>query len=129
MAQDTLILVVGATGQQGGAVARHLLRNGIAVRALTRNVNSSSAKSLAVQGVQIAAGNLDDEASLEGPLEGVSGVFSVQNYWERGVGYEGEIQQGKDLRMRPADRECSILCNLQWLTPKIFRESGISSLR
>jgi len=32
-----LVLVAGATGRQGGAIARGLLRDGHAVRALTRN--------------------------------------------------------------------------------------------
>lgn len=90
---DQLILVAGVTGQQGGAVARHLLANGWRVRGLTRSVNSDKAKALQAQGVEIVAGDLDDRASLDRALRGVYGVFSVQGFWEQGV--EGELRQGK----------------------------------
>ena len=92
-----LILVVGATGKQGGAVARHLLTNGFKVRALTRNAESPAAKRLMEQGAEVVVGNLDDQDSLTQAFVGVNGVFSVQNYWEKGVGYQGEICQGKNL--------------------------------
>jgi uncharacterized protein YbjT (DUF2867 family) len=95
--QNKLILVAGATGKQGGAVTRHLLKNGFRVKALTRNSESLAAKQLAVQGATIAIGNLDDRDSLQQAVMGADGVFSVQNYWEKGVGYEGEIRQGKNL--------------------------------
>ena len=44
---ERLILVSGATGQQGGAVARHLLREGVQVRALTRDPDQEAARALA----------------------------------------------------------------------------------
>jgi uncharacterized protein YbjT (DUF2867 family) len=91
------ILVVGATGKQGGAVTRHLLKNGFKVRALTRNPESPAAQRLAEQGAEVAIANLDDRESLQKAIAGVNGVFSVQNYWEKGVGYAGEIRQGKNL--------------------------------
>ena len=89
-----LILVAGATGQQGGAVARHLLKQpGFAVRALTRDSAKPASRALAQQGAEIFQGNLDDPASIRRALEGIWGVFSVQNFME--TGYEGEIRQGK----------------------------------
>jgi uncharacterized protein YbjT (DUF2867 family) len=91
------ILVTGATGKQGGAVARHLLQAGFRVRGLTRNSESLAAKRLVDQGAEIVVGNLNDCASLRQALAGIDGVFSVQNFWEKGVGLEGEIQQGKNL--------------------------------
>lgn len=57
-----LIAVLGATGQQGGSVAKACLKAGWKVRALTRDVNKG--KALAEQGAEIVAANLDDEASL-----------------------------------------------------------------
>src|SRR6266516_5605302 len=66
------ILVTGATGQQGGAVARELL---------------------ARQGAEIVKGDLNDAESLRRALQGAWGVFAVQNTWEAGV--EGEEAQGK----------------------------------
>ena len=90
----TTVLVTGATGAQGGALARELLSRGHQVRAMTRNPDRPAARRLAELGATPVAGNLDDEASLERACEGVDAVFAVQNYWEAGVGYEREIAQG-----------------------------------
>ena len=91
-----MILVTGATGQQGGAVARHLLKQaGFAVRALTRDPATHNARSLAQAGAELFQGDLDDPASVRRALEGAWGVFSVQNFMETGC--DGEIRQGKTL--------------------------------
>ena len=91
-----LILVTGATGQQGGAVARHLLKQpGFAVRALTRDSAKPAARALAQAGAELFQGDLDDPDSIGRALEGTWGVFSVQNFME--TGYDGEIRQGKAL--------------------------------
>jgi uncharacterized protein YbjT (DUF2867 family) len=88
------ILVTGATGQQGGAVARHLLKQpGFAVRALTRDSAKPAARALAQAGAEIVRGDLDDPASVRRALEGAWGAFSVQNFMESG--YDAEIRQGK----------------------------------
>ena len=92
---DKLILVSGATGQQGGAVARHLLAAGFKVRALTRDAKSDKAQAVVAQGAEIVQGNLEDRAALDQALQGAYGVFSVQNFWLPEVGYVGEIRQGK----------------------------------
>ncbi len=91
----SIILVTGATGNQGGAVARHLLSGGYKVKALTRKPESKAAKELSRLGAGVVKGDLDDPASLEHTLEGVWGVFAVQNTWEAGVVREEE--QGKRL--------------------------------
>lgn len=88
-----VILVSGATGQQGGSVARHLLAKHFRVRALTRNKDQDAARRLADAGAEIVEGSFDDQASLEQVFEGVYGAYSVQNTWK--VGVEGEIRQGK----------------------------------
>jgi uncharacterized protein YbjT (DUF2867 family) len=90
-----IILVTGATGQQGGALANELLNVGHTVRAMTRNTESEKARSLAARGAQVVSGNLDDPDSLRSALDGAWGVFGVQNTWEAGV--EGEEEQGKRL--------------------------------
>jgi uncharacterized protein YbjT (DUF2867 family) len=90
-----LILVTGATGKQGGAVARELLAHGWPVRAMTRNPESEAARALGKAGAQIVMGDLNDAASLERALAGVWGVYGVQNTWEAGV--EREEEQGKRL--------------------------------
>lgn len=89
------IVVTGATGKQGGAVARHLLRAGFRVRALTRRPQQLPALELKRLGAEVVAADLEEPASLAAAVAGAYGVFSVQNYWERGVGYEGEIRQGR----------------------------------
>lgn len=72
------VLVTGATGAQGGAVARSLLRAGFAVRFLTRNVDSDAAQQLARLGAEPVRGNWDDVESLVAAMQGAQGAFSVQ---------------------------------------------------
>jgi uncharacterized protein YbjT (DUF2867 family) len=92
---DKIIAVTGASGQQGGAIARRLLAEGWKVRALTRDAAKPSAKELAALGAEIAPGDMDRPAELQRAFKGAYGVFSVQNYWIPTVGFEGEIRQGK----------------------------------
>jgi uncharacterized protein YbjT (DUF2867 family) len=73
-----LILVTGATGAQGGAAARELLARGHQVRLLTRNPGAPAARVLEQSGAELVRGDLDDIASIEAALHGVTGVFSVQ---------------------------------------------------
>src|SRR5213595_3214598 len=87
------ILVTGATGQQGGAVARELLARGHRVRAMTRKPDSDAAQALARLGAEVVQGDLEDAESLKRPIQGAWGVFAVQNTWEAGV--EAEEAQGK----------------------------------
>jgi uncharacterized protein YbjT (DUF2867 family) len=89
---ERLIVVTGATGKQGGAVARHLLERGFRIRAITRDPHKPAARQLAERGAEVVRGDLDDPASLRSALQGAYGVFSVQNFWE--TGYEREITQG-----------------------------------
>lgn len=72
------ILVTGATGKQGGAVVRALLKAGRPVRALTRDSGSAAGQALAAQGVNVVKGDFTDPASLDAALAGVDGVFSMQ---------------------------------------------------
>ncbi len=90
-----LILVSGATGNQGGAVARRLLERGFRVRALSRDTQKPEAQALAEGGAEVVRGDLNDRSSVDRALEGAYGVFSVQNFYEGG--YEAEVRQGKTL--------------------------------
>jgi len=90
---DRPILVAGATGQQGGAVLRHLRTQGFAVRALTRDVHSPAARTLAATGVAVIQGDFEDRISLERALAGMYGAYAVQTPWQGG-GVEGELRQG-----------------------------------
>lgn len=84
------IVVTGATGKQGGAVARELLGAGHRVRAMTRHPEGVAARALAVAGAEVVQGDFDDAASLRRVLEGAWGTFAVQNTWEAGVVKEEE---------------------------------------
>ena len=92
---DKLILVSGATGRQGGAVAKELLSRGYRVRGLTRNPDSERAQQLAGLGIEMVKGDFNDMDSLNRATQGAYGVFSVQNFWEHGK--QGEIRQGSNL--------------------------------
>jgi len=93
--KEKLILVAGATGQQGGAVTKNLLEKGFAVRGMTRNPEIEKALALISNGVEVVKADMNDPDSLTAALDGVYGVFSVQNFWESS--YEGEVAQGKAL--------------------------------
>jgi uncharacterized protein YbjT (DUF2867 family) len=80
------ILVIGATGAQGGGVARHLLADGRwTVRAFTRNPQSSAARTLRDAGVEIATGDLDDPASLRRAMVMCHGVHGITTHRDAGT--------------------------------------------
>lgn len=92
---DQVIVVTGATGRQGGAVARHLLAEGWQVRGVTRSPDSSAARELAALGVQMVRADMADLDAARAACAGVHGVFSVQNPMISGE--EGEVVQGKNV--------------------------------
>ncbi len=76
------ILVIGATGNQGGHVARALLDKGWTVRAFTRNADTSKAQALKAHGAHLVTGDMADVPALTQAIKEVTGVFSVQNFWD-----------------------------------------------
>ncbi len=86
------ILVVGATGQQGGAAARALLRNGHHVAALTRKPEGQAARDLAELGAKIVEGDLNNKNKLIEYAQGMDGIFGVSTFFEEGL--DAEVQQG-----------------------------------
>lgn len=99
MDERKIIAVVGATGAQGGGLARAILddpASGFAVRALTRNVESAAAKALAERGAEVVHADLDDVESLVRALDGAYGAFFVTNFWEHGSP-EREAAQARNL--------------------------------
>jgi len=121
MAESKSILVTGATGHQGGAVARELLARGHRVRAMTRKPQSEPAKALADLGAEVVAGDFDDEASVAKALSGAWGVFAVQNTWEAGV--ENEEVQGK--RFAKAARKAGVEHFVYTSVGSAHRKTGI----
>lgn len=85
-----VILVAGATGNQGGAVVDALASEPRRwhVRALTRSPQGKKAKALAARGVEVFGGDLADASSLKPALDGAYGAFSVQNSMAAGLAKE-----------------------------------------
>ena len=94
---ETRVLVVGATGNQGGAVVDHLLASTAAfdVRGLTRDATSDAAQALEDRGVTMVEGDLDDPETLRDPVGDADAVFAVTNFWTEG--YDAQVQQGKNV--------------------------------
>ena len=85
------ILVTGATGTQGNAVARALLARGRQVRALTRDPAKQAARQLAAIGAELATGDFTDAATLRRAATGTSAVFAMGTPFEAGA--QAETQQ------------------------------------
>lgn len=99
MADKKIIAVAGATGAQGGGLARAILADKLSefkVRAITRNVNSDKAKALADAGAEVVAADVDDTASLIKAFKGAYGVFAVTFFWDH-FSPEKEKQQAKNM--------------------------------
>ncbi|KAK4662351.1 uncharacterized protein QC763_700420 [Podospora pseudopauciseta] len=139
--QKKLIVVLGATGNQGGAVARRFLQDPqYAVRGLTRNVSSPAAQALRELGAEVVAAELDDVESLKKAFKGANLIFSVTQYWEpffrpdcrakaeelditcRKYAYDVEVQQGKNI----ADAAATVV---DTLVDNGFLVSTLSSAR
>lgn len=92
MSDPLTVLVTGATGQQGGRLARVLLEKGHTVRALTRHPESAAARELAALGAEPVAGDFDVPASIEKAARGADAMFLVSTPFEAGP--EVETRQG-----------------------------------
>lgn len=88
-----VVLVTGATGQQGGAVARALLAKGWKIRVMTRNPDKAAF--LAKAGAEVVKGDFGNPSDLRKAMADVQGVFGVTTFFEAGV--EAETKQGIDL--------------------------------
>jgi len=91
MSQERTVVITGSTGKQGGAVARGLLERGHKVRAVTRDTNSSQAKSLASAGATLLAASLEHTAALTEALEGATSLFAMTT---PSGATDAEIRQG-----------------------------------
>lgn len=88
-----VIVVCGATGRQGGAVARHLGEAGWRVRGLTRSPESAKARPLLERGIEVVRADMADRASLDRAFADAYGVYSVQNPMISG--FDAEVVQGR----------------------------------
>ncbi|TYB40245.1 NmrA/HSCARG family protein [Micromonospora sp. AP08] len=90
------VLVIGATGKQGGAVAELLLNHGHDVRAYVRSPESPSALALSTSGIRLFAGDLADPQALAGAAQGVDAIFGLSVPFGSG-GKDEEVAQGRRL--------------------------------
>ncbi len=99
MSQKKMIVVFGATGAQGGGLARAILQDpnsGFSVRAVTRDPHSDKAKELANMGAEVVAADIDDKESLERALKGAYGAYFVTFFWAH-LSPEKEMAEAKNM--------------------------------
>jgi uncharacterized protein YbjT (DUF2867 family) len=99
MANKKIIAIMGATGMQGGGLARAILRDQksqFAVRAITRDINSDKARELAKLGAELATADIDDAESLKRAFSGAYGAYCVTFYWAH-MSPEKELAEAKNL--------------------------------
>lgn len=89
------ILVLGATGMQGGAVARSLLKKGAVVRGATRRPEGARGVALQSLGVTLVSASMSDEDALAEGMAGADGVFALTSPFESGP--DDEPVQGRAL--------------------------------
>ena len=99
MSEAKVIAIAGATGAQGGGLARAILdqpHGGFRARALTRDPKSDKARALAARGAEVVVADLDDPASLRAAFTGAWGAYCVTNFWEH-FSPEKEQAQARNL--------------------------------
>ena len=121
MPTQPIITVFGATGAQGGGLARAVLddpQHRFALRAVTRKPDSAAARALAERGAQVVAANLDEPASLARAMQGAHGAFCVTNFWEH-FSPERELAQAHNLAHAAAE---SAVRHVIWSTLEDTRQ-------
>lgn len=121
MSEKKIIAVVGATGAQGGGLARAILADPgseFSVRALTRDVSSDKAKALADAGAEVVAADVDDTDSLRRAFRGAYGAYCVTFYWAH-LSPEKEIAEARNMAVAAKDER---LRHVIWSTFEDTRE-------
>ncbi|KAI4099233.1 MAG: hypothetical protein L6R37_006035 [Teloschistes peruensis] len=101
MAQKKLVVVFGATGNQGGSVIKSIqgdprTAQEFKIRGITRDTSKPNAKALEGKGVETVAADINNKDQIKAALQGAYAVFAVTNYWEK-MDAQLEEQQGKDI--------------------------------
>ena len=108
MSEKKIIVVFGATGAQGGGLARAILNDStseFAVRAVTRDPHSDKAKALAALGAEVVAGDIDDVESLKQILHGAYGAYFVTFFW---LHYSPEKEMAEAKNMAEAAKDAGL---------------------
>ena len=101
MAEKKVLVVFGATGNQGGSVIKSILEdpktaNEFKIRGVTRDTSKPHAKDLEAKGVETVAADINSKEQIKAVLKGAYAVFAVTNYWEK-MDARLEEQQGKNI--------------------------------
>ncbi len=108
MSQKKIITVFGATGAQGGGLARAILndpKSEFSVRAVTRDATSDKAKALAQMGAELVEADIDDPQSMRKALEGAYGAFFVTFFW---IHFSAEKETGEAKAMAEAAKAAGL---------------------
>jgi uncharacterized protein YbjT (DUF2867 family) len=106
---DLPFAVIGATGQQGGAVVDALLDAGEPVLALVRDTESAKSVALSERGVSLFRADQENPASLRDALSGIRGLFLMTSYDEKDGGTEGETRRGRAVAESAARAEVPLV--------------------
>ncbi|KAJ8096554.1 hscarg protein [Lipomyces tetrasporus] len=93
-----IIVIIGATGAQGGSVLLALQATGqFSLRAVTRNLQGEAAQALARSGIEVVEGDATDAQSMERAFAGAWGAFLVTSFWDpaAGLAHDTDLVQGK----------------------------------
>ncbi len=115
MGTKRIIAVVGATGTQGGSLARALLHDRdvpFGVRALTRKPSSERAQALARVGAEVVSADADDLDSLKKAFSGVYGAYCMTDFWSHG---DPDRERAQGTAMAEAAR-CAGVQHVVWST-------------
>ena len=121
MSQKKIITVFGATGAQGGGLARAILNDKnseFAVRAITRDPNSDKAKALAALGAEIVQADLGHPESVHKAMEGAYGAYCVTFFWAH---YSPEQEDAEAKLMATAAKAAGVK-HVIWSTLEDTRE-------
>ncbi|KAJ2931341.1 hypothetical protein H1R20_g5667, partial [Candolleomyces eurysporus] len=98
MSSPKLIVVTGATGQQGGSVIDWLLKEPageFTIRAVSRNPSSEASQALTAKGIEVVKADLSSLEETTAAFKDAWGVFGLTQFYEHG--YDGEQLHGKHI--------------------------------
>ncbi|KAM5374701.1 hypothetical protein ACJZ2D_006345 [Fusarium nematophilum] len=120
------VLVLGATGTQGGSVAKLLVQHPeeYRVRCLTRNPDSPKAKALAALGADLVKADLTVPSTLPPAFKGVWGVFAVTDFYDTAVLDDPMSEEKQGQHIVEASVEAGVECFLWSTLPSSHEISG-----
>ena len=101
MAEKKILVVFGATGNQGGSVIKSILSDPktaseFKIRGITRDPSKPNAQALTAKGVECVAADINSKDQIKSALQGAYAVFAVTNYWDK-MDAELEKTQGRNV--------------------------------